>query len=62
MSVDEFTIIDAVAINHEEIRKFTHEDEFMELSVRLLVEASSYVSIALARWANLPHGTATMLP
>jgi Family of unknown function (DUF5677) len=46
MGVDEDLRIEAVAIDAEEIRKFTREDEFMELSVRLLVETSSFVCVA----------------
>ena len=46
MSTNEELRIEAVPIDPEEIRKFVGEDQFMELSVRLLVETASYVRIA----------------
>lgn len=38
--------IEIVAVDPEEIGKFTSEDEFMGLSVRLLVETASYTCVA----------------
>ncbi len=38
--------IEIVPVDPEHVRKFTGEDEFMELSVRLLVETASYVCVA----------------
>ncbi|MDQ6701728.1 MAG: hypothetical protein M3Z96_00745 [Pseudomonadota bacterium] len=38
--------IEVVAVDPEQIRKFTNEDEFIELAVRLLVETASYVCVA----------------
>jgi hypothetical protein len=42
-SVDADLKIEVVPVEPEQIQKFTSEDEFMELSVRLLVETASYV-------------------
>jgi hypothetical protein len=38
--------IEVVPVDPEQIRKFTSEEEFMEVSVRLLVETASYVCVA----------------
>jgi hypothetical protein len=44
--------IEVVAVDPQQIRKFTSEDQFTELSVRLLVEAASYVCVAACMLGN----------
>ena len=48
--------IEVVPVEPEQIGKFTSEDEFMKLSVRLLVETASYVCVAaLMQTAEAGH-------
>jgi hypothetical protein len=43
---DDELMIEVTPVDRDQIRRFTHEDQFNELSVRLLVETTSYVCVA----------------
>ena len=46
--------IERVAVDIEEISKFTQEDEFTELAVRLMIETASYVCVAACTMGTKP--------